>query len=131
MFNFGSIWAEMEQLILKAITHQVVEGLVTVVQADLFALGVSTAVIDDWHLIDSDAEFGDLHGHLGFHAEAVRVQMHAFQQFAPEYLIAGSDIMDGDASEQVANDGEQPVYEEPVVTLHTVRAAVETVSEDG
>ena len=38
--------------------------------------------------------------------------------------------MDGEAGQQVADDGEEPVYQEAIIPLHAVRAAVEAVAED-
>src|SRR5215469_1118382 len=120
-----------EQLIFKAITNEVVECAPAVLPADLFAFSVRAAMIDDRHFVDASAEFGDFDSHLSLDAEAIGVQMHALKEVARENLVAGGDIVDGDAGEQIADDGEQPVKQESVVALHTMWTAMKAVAEDG
>src|SRR5215471_4820769 len=121
----------VEQLIFKAIADEVVEGAPAVLPADFLAFGVGAPVIDDRDFVDTRCELGDLHRHFGFDAEAVGVQMHAVDEVAGEDLVAGGDVMDGDARQQIADDRKQPVKQKTVVTLDTMWAAMEAVAKDG
>ena len=55
----------------------------------------------------------------------------SLQQFAAKDLVAGGDIVNREAGEQIADDGKEPVEQVAVVAGNAMRAAVEAVAEDG
>src|SRR5208283_4064092 len=77
------------------------------------------------------AQLRHFNRHLGFDAEAVGMQVHVLQQLAAEGFVAGGDVVNRNAGEQIADDRKQPVQQKAIVTLNTVRSAVKAVAEDG
>jgi hypothetical protein len=73
---------------------------------DLLPFFVGASPVADADFVDAEAAFGDLHGDLGFEAEAVFLERNGLENFAAERFVAGLHVSEVDVGKGVGEKSE-------------------------